>query len=90
MTWLIGTIVNVVDADTFDVNVERSGGPYASSLRSGERIRMCNREVNALRPDFMTQFQYGMPSLSLIGKKVYCEIHSRSQDLQLVVTARPM
>lgn len=87
MTWLIGTIITEVDADTFDVNVERTGGPYATAIRSSERVRMVNREVNALRPAFMPN-TYGYNPLA--GKKIYCEVHSRGPDQQLVVTARPM
>ncbi len=85
MTWLIGTIISEYDADTFDVRVERTGGPYASAVRANERVRMVNREVNGLRPAFLPN-TYGYNPL--IGKKVYCEIHSRGPDL-LVVTARP-
>lgn len=87
MTWLIGTIVNVVDADTFDVAVERTGGPYATGIYGKERVRMVNREVNGLRPAFLPN-TYGYNPLN--GKKIYCEVHSRSADQQLVVTARPV
>lgn len=86
MTYLIGIIVCVVDADTFDVNVQQYGGPYATSIRGTERVRMVNREVNALRPSFNTPYQ----QQSLIGMKIHCEIHSRGMDQSLVVTARPV
>ncbi len=87
MTFAIGTIICVVDADTFDITVERTGGPFASAIKPNERIRMVNREVNALRPGFGANPYAQNP---LIGKKVYCEVHSRGQDQLLVVTARPM
>jgi hypothetical protein len=86
MTWLIGIITCVVDADTFDIAVERSGGSYASGIRPNETVRMVNREVNALRPEFgYNPYQQD----GLVGKKIYCEIHSRQPNLQLMVTARP-
>jgi hypothetical protein len=88
MTWMIGTIYSVIDGDTFDVTVERSGGPYATSIRPNERVRMVNHEITALRPGW--QNPYGsQSSQGLVGRKIYCEIHSRSADSMLVVTARP-
>jgi len=87
MTWLIGTIITEIDADTFDIRVEQTGGPYATAIRPSERVRMVNREVNDLRPAFQLK-SYGYHSLA--GKKIYCEVHSRGPDQQLVVTARPM
>lgn len=85
MTWIIGVIVTVVDADTFDIRIERSGGPYATGIFGNARIRMVNREVNALRPSFANPVGHD----SVIGKRVYCEVHSRSADQILTVTARP-
>ena len=87
MTWAIGTIICVIDADTFGITVQQRGGPYAGDIKPNERIRMVNREVNALRPSFTASPYSQNP---LIGKKVYCEVHSRSPDQLLVVTARPM
>lgn len=86
MTWMSGTIIAVIDQDTFDISVERTGGPYATALRHNERIRLVNREISDLRP--MSGNPYARNAL--IGKKVYCEVHSRAPDLTVVVTARPM
>ena len=85
MTWIIAIILNVIDADTFDVRVERTGGPYSTGINANERVRMVNREVNALRPTFLNPYSQN----TLIGTRIYCEIHSRSATQQLVVTARP-
>ena len=83
MTWLIGTIVNVIEENAFDVNVEQYGGPYATDIRGTERVIYVNHEVNELsRPDM-----YG--GGSLLGKRIHCEIHSRSPMGHLVVTATP-
>ena len=84
-TWLAGKIVAIVSDDTFDVSVERSGGPYATGLRPTERVKMVNHEVSALRPSFMPM--HGQQSL--LGMRIYCEIHSRSNLGHYVVTARP-
>lgn len=84
MTWMTGTIVTVVDADTFDIKVERVGGPYATGIFGNARIRMVNREVSALRPGFANPVGHD----SIIGKRIYCEVQSRSGDV-FVVTARP-
>ena len=83
MTWLIGTIVTVVDDNIFDVNVEQYGGPYATDIGPMERVLYVNHEVNSIsRPD-----QYA--NNPLIGKRMHCEIHSRSPNGYLVVTATP-
>ncbi|GEM_PF-6016197 len=84
-TWLTGKIVSIVSDDTFEVSVERSGGPYATALRATERVKMVNNEVSALRPSFMPA--HGQQSL--LGMRIHCEIQSRSHMGHYIVTARP-
>ncbi len=84
-TWLTGKIVSVISDDTFEVSVERSGGPYATGLGAVERVKMVNHEVSPLRPGFMPA--HGQHPL--LGMRIYCEIQSRSHLGHYVVTARP-
>lgn len=90
MTWMTGTIFSVIDGDTFDVSVERSGGPYASTIRPNERVRMVNHEISSLRPAWYNPYGAQNTSATLIGRKIYCEVHSRAPNSSLVVTARPV
>lgn len=84
-TWLSGKIVQIVSEDTFIVQIERSGGPYATGFQPTERVKMVNNEVNGLRPSFLPQHW----QQSLIGMRIYCDIHSKSHLGHYVVTARP-
>lgn len=86
-TWFTGTITAVIDDATFDIAVEQRGGPYATDLRSTERIRFVNNEVSQLRPMFLNSPYQQNP---LLGRKIHCDIHSRSPMNYLVVTARPI
>ena len=84
-TWLSGKIVQIVSDDTFVVQIERCGGPYATAFQPTERVKMVNNEVNGLRPNFLPQHW----QQSLIGMRIYCDIHSKSHLGHYVVTARP-
>jgi hypothetical protein len=85
-TWFTGRIAAVIDDATFDIDVEQRGGPYSTDLRSTERIRFVNNEVSSLRPSFSSPYQ----QQGLIGRRIHCEIHSRSPMQLLIVTARPL
>lgn len=86
-TWFTAKITAIVDDMTFDVTVEQAFGPYATDVRPNERVRMVNNEVNQLRPQFLNNpYQRN----ELVGRRIKCEIHSRSPMQLLVVTATPL
>lgn len=71
-----GPVTNVVDGDTFDINVTHTGNHNTYDYNASERIRIA--DVNAPEMSYpgglLSKFSL---SFRLLGKEVRCHVKSR-------------
>lgn len=71
-----GPVINVIDGDTFDMNVTHVGNNNKYKYNDKERIRMAGGDAPELNTSGGVQAKQALEN-RLIGKEVRCAIQSR-------------
>ena len=83
MDFVLGTVTNVIDGDTFDIRVGRVGTNNKFAYKSNERIRINNLDA----PELPSSSGYRAKNeleKAILGKYVRCNILSRDTYGRLI------
>jgi len=78
-----GTVTNVVDGDTFDINVERIGNHNKYQYNNNERVRIENIDTPELPSSAGVRAKIDLER-AVLGKYVKCDIKARDKFGRLV------